>query len=374
MKKGYKRLLIFSFLLTAILLINTFIVNYLSKYTMVLFLAILIFIFKVRFVLEKDNHRYMKDIFFELFLYIMMFFILFYLLGLVVGLTKPANYYSLKALVNIIIPLILYIILREYFRYNMLSKADGNLFCTVLVVILFILMDISDSFYYTKFDSQYAVLKFIAISLFPTISKNISYTFVSKKMGYKPVIVFDLIITLYAYLLPLIPNPSEYVMSIILLIVPILFAVRIINFFERRKDYKIPSDYHKVKFKGMLVPMIIIMALTYFYSGYFRFYAIAIASGSMTPEILKGDVVIVDQKLPHKQLELEDVIAYRKEDIIVVHRLVKRLEVGGEYIYYTKGDANSNIDDIMIKDDMIIGKVVKRIPYVGLPTVWFNDK
>ena len=239
MKKGYKRLLILSILLIVIVLINTFVYNFLSSYIKLFFLLVLIYGFSIFFILEKDNHRYMKDIFFEVFFYLLMFFILFYLLGLIVGLAKPANYYSLKAIKDIILPIILYIILREYLRYNMLCKADGNKICTILVVVFFILLDVSDSYYYTSFKNQYDVLKFVAITLFPAIAKNISYTYITKKMGYKPVIVFDLIVSLYPYLLPIIPNPSEYVTSIILIVVPVMFAVRIINFFERRKDYKI---------------------------------------------------------------------------------------------------------------------------------------
>ena len=106
MKRGYKRLLVFSIILIVILLINTFVINFLSSYVMVLFLGVLIYYFKVRFILEKDNHRHMKDIFFELFLYVMLFFILFYLLGLIVGLSKTPNYYSVLALKSIIIPLV----------------------------------------------------------------------------------------------------------------------------------------------------------------------------------------------------------------------------------------------------------------------------
>lgn len=40
----------------------------------------------------------------------------------------------------------------------------------------------------------------------------------------------------------------------------------------------------------------LVVILIYFVSGYFRYYAIAIASGSMETLISKGDVVIVDKE------------------------------------------------------------------------------
>ena len=44
------------------------------------------------------------------------------------------------------------------------------------------------------------------------------------------------------------------------------------------------------------------------------------------------------------------------------------------HIYYTKGDANNNVDGIVIEEDMTIGVVKVKIPYIGWPTVWFNKE
>ena len=322
--------------------------------------------------MEKDRHRYFKDILFEIIFYTIMFFILYYLLGILTGLARTPNYFTKDGMIDILIPIILYSILREIFRYNMLCKADENTLCTVLVVILFICFDLTNSFSLARIKTQYDVLKFVALTFLPVVTRNICYSYISKKMGYKPVIIFDLIFTLYPYIIPILPNPSEYVVSVIYLLTPLIFTYRILRFFELKKDDKIPRNYRKQKFKGLLLPVVIIIILVYFYSGYFRFYAIAIASGSMNPVIHKGDIVIVDQK--NKKPEVGDVIAFKHESVIVVHRIVKQLEFKNHILYYTKGDANNNIDDFIVEDDVIIGKVTNKIPYAGYPTVWFNEK
>ena len=115
-----------------------------------------------------------------------------------------------------------------------------------------------------------------------------------------------------------------------------------------------------------------IIILVYFYSGYFRFYAIAIATGSMSPGIRRGDIVIIDKK--DKKIKESDIIAYKKVQTIIVHRVIQKIRLKDTYIYYTKGDANNNKDDFVIEEDMILGKVKYKIPFIGYPTILFNKE
>ena len=374
MKKGYKRLLLFFIILIILLLINTFAYNFLSRYKMILFLIILLLVFNKIFVIEKDRHRYLKEVFFEILIFFITFFMLYFLLGLFVGLARTPNYLTFTGIKDIILPIVLNCILLEILRYNFLCKAEGNKLCTVISVIIITIFYLTNDYYFTSFNSAYDTLRFIALILLPTISKNVAYSYVSSKIGYKPVIVFNLVFSLFAYILPLVPNPNEYIVSIIYLIVPIIFALRILRFFNLKKDDLLPSNYHKIKFKAAIIPCILILVMIYFYSGYFRFYIVAIASGSMEPGIKKGDVVVVDQKYSFDTLNEDQVIAFRKENVIVVHRIVKKVKLGDSYLYYTKGDANDNMDDFVIEEDMIIGKVNYKISYIGYPTVWLSER
>ena len=115
------------------------------------------------------------------------------------------------------------------------------------------------------------------------------------------------------------------------------------------------------------------MFLVYITSGYFYYHAVAIASGSMSPNIKKGDVVIIEKNRDFENLEIGQVIAYKKGNVIVVHRLTKKIMVDGMYYFYTKGDANEFVDNYEITEDMFIGRVDKKIPVIGYPTVWVNS-
>ncbi len=374
MKSGYKRLLLFLAVLFIIVLLNTFIINFLSDYRIVVFLIILLFIFNKLFVIEKDKNMNIKNMLFEVFIFLIAFFILYYLLGLVVGLAKNSSHLNFNGIRDVLLPIILYSILREIFRFNMLSKAENNYICTILVVLLWILFDVTNTYYYTSFISQFDILRFVALALLPSVSKNIAYSYISRHIGYKPIIVFDLVFSLYGYIVPIVPNINEYVTSMVYILVPILLAFKFFYVFERKLNKKIESNYKKFKFKSLLATLLIVFTIIYFYSGYFRYYAVAIATGSMHPNIKKGDVVIIDQKYPYNKLKVGEVIAVRKNGVIIVHRIEKRIKIGDEYFYYTKGDANRHTDNYIIDKDMVMGLVNMKIPYIGYPTVMFNEK
>ena len=94
----------------------------------------------------------------------------------------------------------------------------------------------------------------------------------------------------------------------------------------------------------------------------------------MFPKIKKGDIVIIEKFDGNfEDLEIGQVLAYRYGNVIVVHRLVNIVLDNGEYYFYTKGDANSSIDNYAIEEEMVIGTVSLKVPYIGLPTVWLNE-
>ena len=374
MKKGYKKILLFQIILFLALIFNSFVSSILTNYNMILFLIIALVMFKLLFGFEKDRHRYVKDVIFEVVIFLMIYFILFYLLGIIIGFARTNNYLSFTGFKDFIIPLVLLIISKEYLRYMMLTKSEGSKLLNTTTVILFVLLDISNVIYYNSFSSSYDGFVFVALSLLPAISNNLACSYITMKSGYKPVIIYLLATNLYKYLLPIIPDPNEYVLSIINLMLPLLLAYRLYRFFQKDKDEIPDRDYRKRQIGSLIPAVLIAIIAVYFTSGYFKYYAVAIASGSMVPNINKGDVVIVE-KLNDKydELEVGQVIAFRYNEVIVVHRLINIIEDNGHYYFYTKGDANSDPDNYVIEENMIIGTVNLRIPYIGLPTVWLNE-
>ena len=374
MKKSHQKLLIFESLILIILLLNSFIWNILETYSKIIFLLIITIILKKLLGLEKDKHRYLKDILFDTIIFLLIYFLLYYLFGLIIGFAKTDNYYTLTNIFKFIIPTILTIIIKEFLRYSMIMKSEGNKFLLITTCILFIFFDLTTAIYYTNFQTKYESFIFIALTLLPTISTNISCSYITYKIGYKPPTFYLLITSLYQYLLPIIPNPNEYLAAIINFLLPIFYAFKINNFFNKETDEYIDRNYGKQHFSSLIIPTLIIIVLVYFTSGYFHYYAVAIASGSMEPKISKGDIVIIEQiEEKYEELVVGQVIAYKYNGIIVVHRLVNIIEENGKYYFYTKGDANTQQDNYPIEENMILGKVNVKIPYIGYPTVWLNE-
>lgn len=97
------------------------------------------------------------------------------------------------------------------------------------------------------------------------------------------------------------------------------------------------------------------------YSNLFGYTFFEVTTGSMSNTIEINDVVIV--KIT-KDIKIDDIITYINDDVIITHRVV---EQNDEQII-TKGDANNDLDK-PIQRDMVLGKVVKTIPRLG---IWFK--
>ena len=140
-------------------------------------------------------------------------------------------------------------------------------------------------------------------------------------------------------------------------------------------DKTTPEFNHRV-FSFMDIPIgIIIVTLALFISGIFRFFLIGVASESMSPYINKGDAVLIDKSIPIKDMKKGDVIAYQNGDKVIIHRIVTiDTNKDGVIIVDTKGDANNTNDNVELRDEDIIGKMVLKIPYIAWPTVWLKER
>ena len=374
MKKSYKRLIIFDAIIAIILLLSSFMLNILRNYWyMTIFLVILLAIFKYLFGFEKDRHRYIKDIILNMLIIFFTAFIIYYIFGIFIGFVRTDNYFTLYGIRTYIIPYVLMIILKEYLRSQMVNKSEKSKWLLVTTCILFMLIDFANTFSKDSVATNYNTFLYISLTILPIISNNIVCTYIANKVGPKPNIFWLMIAKLYTLVVPFVPDVGMYLESLIEFLFPFILLYNTYSFFAKR-DKDIPVSYIKKRvYIEMPVLAIFVFALAYFVSGFFRYYAIAVATGSMHPKIKVGDVVIVDQRIKYEDLKIGEVIAYKYDGIVVVHRLCDIVVIKDDYYFYTKGDANNAMDNYIIYPDTIIGKVEAKVPYIGLPTVWLNQ-
>lgn len=373
-KNPYIRICLFEILLLLVLFVNSFIYNFLSNYYMIAFLVLILIIFHFAFGFEKDRHRHTKDVIINIFIYLLTFFILYYLSGLFLTFAKNAGYYTFDGFTKFTLRVTIYVILREILRYQMLNKCEGSKPVTILTIFLFVFLDITNNVFFYTFDGKYNIFIFLALYFMPAIGNNILATYLNRKTGFKPVIFYMLVMELYTYIMPIFPNPNKYIASIINFSVPLILLYKQYTFFLKESDDDVPRNYNKKSIPWLIISLIITVFLVYFSSGYFKYHAIAVASGSMSPVILKGDVVVIEkiENDNYDVLKEGDVIAFQYNETIVVHRLTNIVKDRGKYFFYTKGDANKDADNFVVEEDMIKGIVKYRVPAIGYPTVWLN--
>lgn len=91
----------------------------------------------------------------------------------------------------------------------------------------------------------------------------------------------------------------------------------------------------------------------------FGFSAAVVVTGSMSPAIEPGDLVVCRSSADYA---VGDVITFRSGASLVTHRIVGSAENG----YITQGDANNVADADPVPRSAVVGKVVFTVPKLGI--------
>ena len=368
-------LLSFMFL---VLLINSFITKIFSRYSICAFIFIVLIISYLLLGMEKEKSRYNKDIILSILIYIAIYYITTYLFGLFIGFNKNVYSSNIILILKNIVPIIILIPLSELLRYIINSKIKDNYILLGLSIFVFTLIDTTITIQVSSFKNFYDTLKVIGLFILPSLSKNYLLTYLTIKVSYKPNLVYRYLMELPRYILPIVTSFGVYIESVIYISFPIIVFIIIYNDFKKRekKNIILSSKFKKnTKFIYYIVTIILItiVSLT---SGYFKYQAIVIATGSMTPNINKGDMVVIEKVAPKdaKKLKEGEVLAFKREDKIVVHRIYKIYTSGNEIFFKTKGDHNNAPDGYLTEAKEILGTVKFNIRYIGYPTVALYEK
>lgn len=85
----------------------------------------------------------------------------------------------------------------------------------------------------------------------------------------------------------------------------------------------------------------------------------------MEPAIKTGSAVIVKSASSYM---IGDIITFydnENKKNFVTHRLVEKINSGNTTQLITKGDANNTNDSTNISNDLIVGRVILSVPYLG---------
>jgi len=86
-----------------------------------------------------------------------------------------------------------------------------------------------------------------------------------------------------------------------------------------------------------------------------------VMSGSMSPTLKPGDLILVKQTSP-AAVEMDDIVTVKYETRVFTHRVFEKKFEDGIYLFKTKGDANEDPDPSWWNASQIMGKTVFVIP------------
>ena len=305
--------------------------------------------------------------------YLFLVFFVMYGLGIIVGFLKNAYSRSLFNMFDNIFAPIVIIIAIELFRYVFIGDNKDKKLGIILVTILITAFEIATSIRTLDYNDLALLFNTTATIILPSIFKNILLSYLTYHVGYKSPIIYRLVMDIYIFIVPLIPNLGDYVNSMILISLPILIYISSFTMIDDRITRPEPI-FNKANFTIWDVPVtIILVTLIALISGFFPLYMIGIGSQSMEPTIHKGDAVILKKVTEKTELKKGDIVAYSNGKLIIVHRIVDIHKKGNIESYVTKGDNNNGNDPREVSRAQVKGTVKFKIPIIAWPTVWLTE-
>ena len=376
-KKSHLIINIILGLLLVFLLINAFCFKQVSYEILSLVIIIPTTLLILIFGYEWKSRRFKYELIFYIFAYCTIFLLITYLSGIFIGFTQNIYKLNLENLTRNIIPYTILITVCEVLRYEITRKGDGSNLSFVLVTLVLILVDASLFLKLYDLSTGDGQIKYICAIIMPSFFKNIALLYFTKHGGIYASLLYRLIMDLKLVVAPIFPNFGLYYDCIINTIFPILifFITYLIIRNSKAQDEKVDiRKTHTFKYLIYTILLVGVLTINLLVGCTFKYCMIAIGSGSMTPNINKGDAVIYEKYSKDKLPQVGEVLVFKKGDRTIVHRIIEIVKIDNdERIYYTKGDNNESPDGYPIESKDIIGVVRTRIRFIGIPSVMISE-
>ncbi len=281
---------------------------------------------------------------------------------------KNPYFVNVEYLLRVIIPSVVVIVTSEIVRYVLLGQK--NKFASVISWLICVMAEVLMFSGVAGLESFNHFMDLVGMTLFPAISANVYYHYVSKRFGALPNVSFRLISTLYVYFIPVYSEFPDALHSCIKILLPIVMFSLTGALFEKKKRNAVVKG-KKASAIGTVAAATVMILTAMLISCQFRFGVMVIATESMTGEINKGDMIIYE-RYDAQPIKEGQVIVFEQFENKIIHRVIKIENIGGETRYYTKGDANKDQDDGYRTEKDIVGLTDAKVSYIGYPTLWLR--
>ena len=91
----------------------------------------------------------------------------------------------------------------------------------------------------------------------------------------------------------------------------------------------------------------------------FGYFPTIVVSGSMEPEMMTNSMSLIEV-VGIEDIEVGEIVAFTFNNEMVTHRVIEKYTDDNEELYLrTKGDNNDFVDQILIRENMVRGRVIK---------------
>lgn len=298
---------------------------------------------------------------------------LYYMSAIYFGFTKTGYGIKLDVILTLTLPIGIIILCTEIIRHVLIVQ--NNKIVTMLAYFICLIADVLIYANIRSITSLSMFMDVVGLALFPGLIYNSLYNYLTKRYGIIPNLVYRILTTLVFYLIPYGSAISDSLVSFINMIIPIGIYYFIDSLYESKRRYAL--EQQSVLRKNLsivlsIVTVIVMIGVVMLISNQFYYGSYVVATESMTGEINKGDVIIYERY--DDQLVVEgQVIVFEKNKSVTIHRVEEIKIINGVKRYYTKGDANDDLDAGYITDGNIIGLVNYKLPFFGYPTIWIHQ-
>jgi len=219
-----------------------------------------------------------------------------------------------------------------------------------------------------------ATVTFLGGDGIPLLAENLLACLLAFLGGPMAAIAYRGVLEAFEWFSPILPDLSWGIKALLGTIVPAVgfLAVQALSSGRlriARRERRVRGESSIV---GWTVAGIVVLALLWFSLGLLPFYPSTVAGGSMSPALHLGDMVIVAKTSPDTIKE-GDIIEFRLEEMMVIHRVIDIRETEGSKFFITKGDANDNPDAAPVSPEQVKGKVMLNVPKLGWVTLFFRS-
>jgi len=252
----------------------------------------------------------------------------------------------------------------RWYLVSVLKRRNDILGVGLAWLILFLVTLPVTRLWTTQIDGMDGIFRVVGNVILPTASNNVLATFLVMVGGPAASIAYGLVLNVYEWITPVLPNLDWTLTAFLGTVVPILGLL----FFKEALDWRaVRKGDQEVKEgiwgTGWVLVGVFLVFLLWFNSGLFGVRPTLISGISMEPAINPGDIVITRDITP-SEVKLNDVVLFSNGKVSILHRVVTLVGQGENTIFTTKGD-NVTERDQSWNANQLKGKLVLVIPKLG---------